>query len=387
MISRRDVLRGGLAAAGMAVLAACGISPKRKTAALTALPKQTGKLSVANWPLYIDVDPKTKRRPTIDSFEKATHIKVTYREVIDDNDPFFGTIREPLARGESTGWDVIVVTDWLVGRMQRLGYLEELHPEKLPLVTKNEGKIFQMSGPLFSVPWQAGITGIGYNPKQTHREITSFGDLFDPAFKGKVGMLSDMRDMFHLTLLWMGVNPNDATHADLVKARDKLVAQRKAGLVRGYYQNDYTDALARGDLSLCLAYSGDIFQLQSSNPDLKFVVPKEGGMLFVDEMCIPKGAADPTDAHEWMNFVYRPDIAANITTAVEYITPVPSTKSIIEEREKHATGDDRATLEQIASSPLVYPTASMSKRLHRYRILSESEESEWNGLFSAVVQS
>jgi spermidine/putrescine transport system substrate-binding protein len=389
------MLRGTLGAAGSLALAACGISaPERQTTPrstgrLTPLPSPSGELRIATWPLYIDVDDASGRRPTVDAFESETDIDVTYKEVIDDNDPFFSTIREPLSRGRRTGWDIIVVTDWLVGRMQRLGYLERLHPERLPLVRRNLGSMFRgpEGAPLHSVPWQAGITGIGYNRKLTKRPINSFGDLFDPLFEGKIGMFSDMRDMLHLTLLWQGVDPLDATIEDVEDARDELVRQRKDGLVRGYYENDYTDALAKGDVALCLAYSGDIFQLRSDNPDLRFVVPKEGGMLFVDEMVIPARAAHPADAHEWMNFVYDPKIAAQIAAYVAYITPVPAAKGMLRDLAADASGDEKETLESIASSPLVFPTARTAKRLHRYRVLGEDEEREWDDVFAEVVDS
>jgi spermidine/putrescine transport system substrate-binding protein len=272
--------------------------------------------------------------------------------------------------------------------MRRLGYLEELHREELPLVSKNIGNLFRRSddAPLFSVPWQAGIVGIGYNRNLTKQPITSFGDLFDPLFEGKVGMFSDMRDMLHLTLLWKGVDPRDADIEDVEEARDALVRQRKDGLVRGYYENDYTDGLANGDLALCLAYSRDVFQLQADNPDLKFVVPKEGGMLFVDEMAIPSGAAHPADAHEWMNFVYDPRVAAQIAAYVQYITPVPRAKDVLRDRARKATGDEEETLTKVASSPLVFPTAATAERLHRYRVLGADEEREWNDIFAEVVE-
>lgn len=370
-------------------MAACGIrrTGRRRAARSTPLPSPSGKLSIANWPLYIDFDEDTGKRPTIQQFEKKTDIDVTYKEVVDDNDPFFSTIREPLARGRSTGWDIIIVTDWLVGRMRRLGYLEPLHRAELPLYTKHVGDLFKRSehAPLYSVPWQAGIVGIGYNRKLTKQPITSFGDLFDPLFEGKVGMLSDMRDMLHLTLLWKGVDPRDAEIEDVEEARDALIRQRKDGLVRGYYENDYADALANGDLALCLAYSGSFFQLQADNPDLKFVVPKEGGMLFVDEMAIPAGAAHPADAHAWMNFVYDPKIAAQIAAYVQYITPVTEAKDVLRRRARKAAGVEQESLNTVASSPLVFPTPKTVKRLHRYRVLGADEEREWNEIFAEVV--
>lgn len=388
-VTRRELLKSALGAAGSLAFAACGIrgTERRRVAQSTPLPSPSGKLSIATRPLYIDYDEGTGKRPTVEQFEQETGIDVTYKEVVDDNDSFF-TIREPLARDRSTGWDIIIVADWLVGRMRRLGYLEELHRDELPLVTKHIGSLFERSkdAPLFGVPWQAGIVGIGYNRKLTKQPITSFGDLFDPLFEGKVGMFSDMRDMLHLTLLWKGVDPRDAEIEDVEEARDALVRQRKDGLVRDYYENDYADALAKGDLALCLAHSSDVFQLQADNTDLKFVVPKEGGILSIDEMAIPAGAAHPGDAHEWMNFVYEPKIAAQITAYVQHITPVPEARDVLRKRARRAVGDDKETMTRVASSPFVFPTASTAKRLHRYRVLRADEEREWNDIFAEVVE-
>lgn len=339
--------------------------------------------------MYIDVDEATGRRPTLERFQQDTGIVVDYKEAIPDNDPFFGTIREPLARGRPTGWDLIVVTDWLVGRMIRLGYLEPLHLDRLPTVESNLGPLFRDApgdpGGRFAVPWQAGVTGIGYNPRLTRREITSFGDLFDPAFRGKVGMLSDMRDMVHLTLLWKGIDPAAATLDDVRAAVAVLVRQRTEGIVRDYYENDYTDALARGDLALTLAYSGDVFQLQADDPDLRFVVPSEGGILFVDAMCIPKGAEHPADAHIFMDYVYRPEIAAAIATYVQFISPVPAARDEIRRTAAQEAGEEKQALEALADSPLVFPSEEFAARLHRYRDLAEDEERQWTDVFSEVV--
>jgi spermidine/putrescine transport system substrate-binding protein len=392
-ITRRDLLRrmgiGAGALSVSALLAACGVSgtsddqpdAKGSTAPSLAGQDPAGELGFANWPLYID---RAKgRRPTIDDFTKATDIQVNYKEVIDDNESFFGTIREPLAQGQGTGWDLIVVTDWLIAKMNRLGYLEALDHELLPNFAANAGEVYKNpdydANNAHSVPWQSGITGIGYNPKLTGRKITSFNDLFDPAFKGKVGMMTEMRDTLNLTLLGMGVNPQDATVDDAEAASQKLIEQRDAGIVRDYYGNNYADALAREDLWLTMAWSGDVFQLQFDKPELEFVVPEEGGILWVDNMAIPKGAEHPVDAHLFMDFVYDPEIAAQIAAWVNYICPVPAAQDILKKAKDNYT-------RTVANSPLVFPTPEMESRLHHYKDLDEEEEEAWNEFFGAVVQ-
>src|SRR5262249_26962605 len=154
-------------------------------------------------------------------------------------------------------------------------------------------------GNVYSIPWQAGIVGIAYNPKLTGRDITSFNDLFDPAFAGRVGMFSEMIDTMSMTLLSDGVHPVDATDADVVAAQQKLLTAAQAGQFRAFYGNDYYDALSSGDLAISMAWSGDISQMQLyDNPDVKFVIPSEGGLLFVDNMVMPDYAEHPADAYK-----------------------------------------------------------------------------------------
>lgn len=397
-LSRRQLLRrigvgSGAALSLSAFLAACGVGGENEPdAGATDTPRNeltttesVGAFVFANWPLYID---KAKgRRPTIDDFTKATGIEVDYKEVIEDNESFFGAVREQLSNDQSIGYDIIVVTDWLIAKMARLGYLEELDLSKIPNFSQNAGAIYQDPsfdpGNKYSVPWQSGITGIGYNPKLTGREITSFDDLFDPAFEGKVGMFKEMRDTMNLALLGLGIDPGSATLADAEAAQAKLLEQRDQGIVRQYYGNEYADALVREDLWITMAWSGDVFQLQFDKPELEFVVPEEGGILWVDNMAIPDEAEAPIDAMEFMNFVYQPETAAQITAWVNYICPVPEAQEIL--RQQAEDGDDDY-LRSVAESPLVFPTPEMEARLSSYRNLDEEEETAWNDLFNAVIQ-
>ena len=397
MITRRDMLRRlGIAAGGVSMaawLAACGTegtsnnggSGEQQENPLTTN-KANGVLNFANWPLYIDKLPGNKR-PTIEDFQKATGTEVNYKEVIQDNQSFFGQIQEPLSNDQAIEWDLIVVTDWMIAKMIRLGFLEELDHSKLANFEANAGEIYKDPlydpGNAYSVPWQSGITGIAYNPKLTGREITSFNDLLDPEFKGKVGMFTEMYDTMNLTLLGMGIKPEDATTEDAEKARDTLLEQRDAGIVRKYYGNEYADALVREDLALTMAWSGDVFQLQFDKPELQFVVPEEGGILWVDNLAIPNNSPNPIDAMEFMNFVYDPEIAAQITGWVNYICPVPAAKDLLIQQ---AEAENDPYYKQVAESPLVFPTPEMEARLSHYKNLTEEEETEWNDLFNEVVQ-
>ncbi len=384
-MTRRVMLqRLGAGAAMAAFLAACGIEGESvdtesdENAGFTT-DKVAGTLNFANWPLYID---KAKgENPTLIDFTEATDIEVNYEEVIQDNESFFGTIREPLANGDPIDYDIIVVTDWLIAKMARLGYLEELDLSLIANFEENAGAIYKDPnydpGNKHSVPWQSGITGIAYNRALTGRDLSSMEDLFDPAFAGKIGMFKEMRDTISLMLLFNGVELDNATIEDVEEVQAQLLKQVDDGIVRQYYGNEYADALAREDIVASIAWSGDVIQLTLDNPDLRFVVPDDGGILWVDNMAIPQNAEHPIDAHEMMNFVYEPEIAAQIVGWVNYICPVPAAKEILAGTKGY---------ESIAESPLVFPTPEMESNLHRYKVLDEEEEQEWNDLFSQVLQ-
>ena len=355
-----------------------------------------GVLNFTNWPLYIDQD-DDGNSPTIQQFEEETEIDVTYSEAIEDNTSFFGTIQPQLEAGQDAGHDIIVMTDWMIGNMIELGYLEPIDIERdIPNFAENAGETYLERsydpGNQYSVPWQSGITGIGYNPALVDEEITSLAQLFDPEFIqkycGQIGMFSEMRDSLSLAMLYNGVTPEEATLEDAEAAQQVLLDQGEC--VRGYYGNEYAQGLADGSLAITMAWSGDVFQLQFDDPDLQFVVPEEGGILWTDNMAIPKGAEHPNDALAMMNFVYQPEIAGQITEWVNYITPVPGAKDIILENadaaEEEGDTETAEYLRTVAESPLVFPTDDMLSRLHSYKVLDEDEERQWNELFQEVVQ-
>jgi len=388
-ISRRELLlragRGSAYLGVMSLLAACGVEGQRAedTTEREPLPPQAGELVMANWPLYIDKSGPTS--PTVTSFEEQHGIDMSYKVVINDNEEFFGTIREPLSQGQSAGYDIIVMTDWMIDKMERLGYLEPLHHDRLPNFADNALPKFKDPiydpGNAHSIPWAAGITGIGYDISETGRELTSVNDLFDPAFAGRVGMFLEMRDTFDLVLLSMGVEPADATIEQVEQAQKILLDNREN--IRGFYGNDYADQLATGNLIASMAWSGDIFALQLDNPNLRFVIPEEGGNAWTDNMAIPAGAEHPTDAHLFMDYVYDPRIAANITEWVWYESPVAGVQQIVQE---DVAEGGPGYLKKLAESTLVFPTPETEANTHPYKALEEEEEQVWNDLFQQVIQ-
>ena len=400
-ITRRTALAGAGALSLGAVLAACGIGgtqPTTTTHQNWVWDKATkqGTLDFGNWPLYIDTAEDSAGNttyPTLDEFTKQTGIKVNYSEPIQDIAEFFAKIAPSLQAGQPIGYDIIVITNGIeLTNLMLKHWLTEVDPTKLPNFYKNAATRVQNRsfdpGNRFTIPWQSGLTGIGYNPKKTGREITSYADLFDPAFKGKVGMFTSTQDTGNLTLLGMGVKPERSTPKDWQKAADKLKQLRDSGILRKFYDQSYIKALGAGDTWISMAWSGDVYQanLSAQNEDLKFVVPKEGGLIWTDNMCIPLNAAHPLDAITYMNYVYDPNVAAKLAESINYITPVPGAKAVMEQDAASATdADTKASLQQLAASSAVFPSDAELARSSYYRVLNPTEAIQWNETFNAVI--
>jgi spermidine/putrescine transport system substrate-binding protein len=398
-ISRRSALRGAGLLSASAVLAACGVSGTSEEEApqasgFWASQTKAGTLDFANWPLYMDtakVGGKTVH-PTLQRFTKETGIKVNYKEVIQDNDSFLGKITPSLQAGQPTGWDLIVITNGgPLEKLIRQNFLIELDHSKLPTFQANAAPSYKNPsfdpGNKFSIAWQAGLTGLAYNPKLTKREITSFDDLFDPAFKGKITMFGDSLDFPNFTMVGMGIDPSKSTEDDWNRAAEKMKELRPQ--LREFIDNaGEAEVLSSGNAWISMAYSGDIYQLNiSGSPDIKFVVPEQGALLWQDNMCIPQKAKHPLDAITYMDYVYKPDVAADLTEYISYITPVPAAKELLQAKAGKASGEDKQALEDLIASPLVFPTEADLAKTKAYRVLSPEEQKVWDRIFQPIIQS
>jgi len=339
-LSRRQFVRGaaGLAMAGgmLQFLTACGLPGTRDTGAPADFDwnawwpeqKETGHLDFASWPLYIDS--AGGRHPSLDKFTNETGINVKYRPVIQDNAPFFSQISPVLQAGEPIGYDLIVMSNgWQLTQLMQNRWLIPLDHSQLPNFERYAGtvatKLAYDPKLEYCAVWQAGVTAIAYDERQTGGPVDSIEALFDPKYKGKVGMLTDTDELGTAGLLALGINPQKSTYADWKKSAALLTKQRNDGIVRQYYDNSYIKALQNGDLAVTQAYSGDIFQaIASGNDNLKFVIPEEGGVLWRDNSVIPLHAKNPVDALRWIDFYYRPEIQRSITCRR---SPTPSRSS------------------------------------------------------------
>jgi spermidine/putrescine transport system substrate-binding protein len=403
-VDRRDFLRIAGAGAGAAFLAACGVSGQgKKQATGSALSEQiktywsnktkTGQVNWAQWPLYIDVGKNKSDHPSIDAFTAKTGIHVKYYEVIQEDDSFFAKVQPTLSSNQYAGYDIATITNGVYfDKFRELGLFIPLDHSYLTNFEKYAAPAYKHSsydpGNVYSVPWQSGITGIAYNTTKVPKPLTSFFDLFDPALKGKVGMFGDNQDLPNAALVAMFGDPQKTGPTQWKQAANKLNQQRKAGIVRQYYEQGYINDLSQGDIWACQAWSGDIFQaLESGAKNLKFITPKEGGVLWTDNLVLLKAAKNPVSAMMLMDYYYQPKIAAEVAEYVNYITPVPAAAAVIKSDAASATGSDKTTLDSIATSSLVFPTAADYSKLYRYRTLTNSELNTWDNIFEPVYQS
>jgi spermidine/putrescine transport system substrate-binding protein len=326
-----------------------------------------------NWPAYIDEE-------TVDLFTAESGLDFRYTEGFNDNNEYFAKVQADLAEGNSIGPDIIAPTYWMAARLIDLGWVQEIPFDDIPnaanLVPELQKPAWDPDG-THSLPWQSGMTGIAYNISETGRELTSMSDLFDPAFKGKVGMLSEMRDTVGLTMLLTGKDPAEATFDAAAEAFDMIEDAASNGQIRSFTGNDYMDDLTTGNFAACVGWSGDISQLALDNPDLRFVIPDEGGMQWSDTMVIPNGAANVANTATWMNYVYDPENAARITAYVGYNSPVAGVQEVL------ASGDDAQ--KALAESPLLFPDAATLAQLHVFANLDDETEAAFDERFAEII--
>jgi spermidine/putrescine transport system substrate-binding protein len=345
---RAKALGVGVVALGAAVaLAACGDDggvgggdTAEVTVAKGGTP--TGSVLISNWPGYVDPGPDG----TIPQFEQQTGVQTEYKEDVNDNVVFFNKLKPQLDQGSSGGRSLFVVTDWMAERMFDLGYLQEINHADLPTVFQNILPQFEESSTdperKFSIPWQGGQTGVFVDTNQAP-EITSVAQLFDPKYKGKVTMLTEMRDTVPLILQSQGVNPDEATKDDWLAAIDKLREARDSGQIRRFTGNEYTEDLTSGNIVAAIGWSGDTSLI--GREGVEWRRPTDGCDLFFDQAVIPVGAPNTPAALAFLNFAYTPENAAKITDYVQYVTPVAGVQEILQK-------DDP----KVANDPKIFPT-------------------------------
>jgi spermidine/putrescine transport system substrate-binding protein len=351
--SRAELLRraalGGVAISLPGFLAACGGDDDGAAGTTTTAKELADMLRFSNWTLYIDVDEKTKKRPTLEQFERNTGVTVRYFEDINDNATYFGKIQRPLSQGQSIDRDIVVLTDnsRFPGLLIDKGWAEKLDKGAIPNMKNLQDSLKSPSfdpNREYSLPWQSGMTGIATNLNVAKKPVTSVDQLLeDRALHGKVTLLTEMADTVSIVMLANGDDPTKVDDNAFQKALDRIQKAVKSGQVRQFTGNDYTGPLTRGDLGACISWSGDVVQLTQDNPKLVWNLADSGGDIWTDNMLIPKGG-DVYTASTFMNFVYDPKIAAQIAAYVNYVSPV-----------KGAKAEARKLDPKLAANPLIFP--------------------------------
>jgi spermidine/putrescine transport system substrate-binding protein len=351
---RRFLGMGGLALGGLAMgptlLAACSSDSNSSGGS-------SDGITVLNWPLYIEGDePSTSA--TLKGFTSSTGIKVDYRNSIDGNESFNTKYQATLEKGQGIGADLIVLTSWNAAAYIGANLVQPFDSAAFP---NKKNVISRLANPSWdpgranSIPWAVGQTGLA---------------IFDPKFKGKVTILDEMRDTVGLTMLGMGANPTTGTTTQMLAAVDKIEKARDAGQFKKVTGNSYTEDLEVGDTWIAVAWSGDVAQLQADNPGLEWVIPSQGGMLWVDNAMIPVGAKNPEGANKLLNYVYDPAVAGPLYESILYIPPV--------------TGAETYMTAAAQASPFIVPPATPP--LYEFDVISPDVAEEVERAFVAATE-
>lgn len=380
-LSRRHLLQGAGIASVAAALAACapsggsGAAPK-PAEDISATDKT---LTWSNWPAYIDED-DDGNYPTLVRFTEQTGIEVEYKVDIDDNNTYYGTIKDQLALGAETGADTFCLTEWMIARLIRFGYVQDLDAANIPNKANLAPALLNPDfdpGRKKSLPWQNGFAGLAWDSEAYPKGLETLEDLWAPDLKGKVTVLSELRDTMGIILLDQGVDISGADWGMDQYAAGIAVLEEQvtSGQIFGIKGNEYMQDFLAGDAAAAIAWSGDITVLNAEvgYERFKFVLPEAGGTLWGDTFVVPMGSPRKTNAETLMNYYYEPEVAAEVAAWVNYITPV--------------VGAYEVALDQypdLAENQLIFPNEDTLSRSHIFRTLSSEDDQAFNGEFQRV---
>jgi spermidine/putrescine transport system substrate-binding protein len=383
-LTRRSLL-GATGALGLgAALSACGTGGGGSSAstapkAAKDVSKTDKTVNWANWTLYLDFDDKTKTYPSLEEFQKATGIKATYDEAIEDNDSYYGKIQGQLRNGQDIGKDIIVFTDWMAGRCVRQGLAQELDPSVMPNAKNllpNLRNVDFDPGRKHSMTWQSGYAGLAWNKEKYPKGLRTVSDLWAPELRGKVEVLTEFRDTMGLIMLEQGVDISKAFTTDQFEnAINALEKELTGGQIRRAVGNSYKEDLISGDAWAAIAWSGDITQINFENGNKwEFAIPEAGGTLWSDNMLVPVGSPHKENAEILMNYYYDPKVAAQVAAYVNYICPVEGAQ------------DEMTKIDpELAENRFIFPTAEDLSKVKKFRTLAPAEETQFTSLFQTVL--
>lgn len=376
-LSRRGLFKSiglGAAALGASSLAACSSpgSPGDGSA---------GTVRWANWTYYLDFDDATGTFPTLDAFQEQTNIRVEYFEDIDDNKMFIAKIKDQLKLEQDTGYDTFCLTDSSLVRLLEQNQLAEFDRGLLPNVAEQMIPLVQHASfdpdRTWSIPYQAGMTGLVYNSLLFPKGIQSVSDLWAPELKGKVSLLSEQDDTLGLVMLQQGVDiTGDWGDDEFFAALDVVKKQLASGQVYTVKGNSYTQDLQSEAVWAGMAWSGDVAMLndEAGEEVWKFVVPEEGATLFIDSFCMPSSIEVFDQVHQLVDYYYEPEVAAEVAAYVQYVTPVAGAREAMEQLDP-----------ELATNTLIFPDEEMSSRIHDMRWITAEEDNRFSQAYQKAL--
>jgi len=379
-LNRRTLLAGAGAGVSALALAACSTGGGGQTKPTPAADKSSSDktLNWANWAAYIDED-EDGNYPTLVAFTEETGIDVTYDVAVDDNNTYYGKVKDQLALGQDIGADTVCLTDWMVDRWIRFGYTQELNHDNIPNLANLTPALQDPDfdpGRKFSVPWQGGFAGIAWNKDAIPGGLASVEDLWNSELKGRVGVLSEMRDTIGLIMLQNGVDiSGEWGDAEFEAANELLREQVESGQVRNIKGQSYLEDLKNEDTLAAIVWSGDITVINAEAGDhWEFAIPTAGGTLWNDNFLVPVGSARKTNAETLINYYYEPEVAAEVAAWVNYITPV------VGAMEAAAAIDP-----ELAENQLIFPNEETLSQAHIFRSLTPAEEQKYQAAFQTIL--
>jgi spermidine/putrescine transport system substrate-binding protein len=378
-MSRRSLLVGAGAVVGAGTLAACGTGGSTSAEGVVDVSDTEKIVRWANWPLYLDFNQDTKEYPTLKAFEQATGITATYTEDIDDNNTFYGKVQGQLSIGTDIGYDIVTPTDWMASRWIEQGYAQKLSAENIPNKS-NIRKVLQDvpfdTGRNYSLTWQSGFAGFGWNVQKIPAGVRTIEDLFKPANKGRIVVLSELRDTIGIILQYQGVDPSKSfTEDQYMNAIDFLKGKIADGFIRKVRGNSYSEDLVNGDAVAVIGWSGDMFILKSENDGkFDFAIPESGGMLWSDNLLIPSTSTHKKNAETLMNYYYEPAVAAQVAAYVNYICPVEAAQPELEKIDP-----------DLAASPFIFPNEATLAKVKVFRPVTPDEQTLFQTAFDEAI--
>lgn len=344
--TRRDFLKAAVLAPLMpSLLGACRRADLRRV------------VNFYNWSNYIGKD-------TLSDFRKKTGVEVRY-DLFADEEEMFAKIR-----AGARGYDLIVIGDYLIPRFKSLNLIDAVPSGALKNMVHLAPRFRRPSydPDETTVPYLWGTTGIAYNRRKLSKPPTSWWDLWDPQYQDRISMLDNVRDCVAVAMQLLEIPQTTRDPEDFRKVRELLLRQKP--LVKQYSSSSYLNSLVAGEIDLAMTWSGDLFQAARDNPDLDYVLPKEGTYMWVDCLAMLRGSRHREDTLRLIDYLLEPEVAGSISNSVRYATPNENALPFVEKA--------------LRRDPRVYPTPRAMSRLRLHHVLDPEQSEMWNQAWADV---